>query len=126
VPPLSVDLAWILEVARRAGHQDAAPDDFGVPLAACYRHQVALMDRDIYSGPVNRAAALAHTLGRLQWLERSNMTVAIAVTVAYLRASGRDVKPGKEEIGALVDELRRDECTAASTATVLRSWPAEH
>jgi len=120
---LAVDLAWILEVAHRAGEQDPAPDDFGVPLSAVERHKAVLMEHDVYEGSVARAAALAHTLGRLRWLERSNMTVAVASAVAYLRAAGRDVKPGREEAGALVDELRREECTAASVAALLRDWP---
>jgi hypothetical protein len=87
-------------------------------------HKASLYGHDVYDTTVARAAALAHTLGRLRWLERSNMTVAIAVTVAYLQAAGRSVKPGRDEIGALVDEVRREDCTAASIAAVLRSWPA--
>jgi hypothetical protein len=121
---LVIDLSWILEVARRAGEDDPAPEDFGVPLAAVERHKAVLFERDVYDGSVPRAAALAHTLGCLTWLERSNMTVAVAVTVAYLQASGRAVKPGRDEVGALVAELRRDGCTAQSVAAVLRSWPA--
>ncbi|MDX2710118.1 fic family toxin-antitoxin system, toxin component [Streptomyces sp. PA03-6a] len=121
---LAIDLGWILEVARHAGQDDPAPEDFGVPLSAVDRHKAQLFDQDVYHGTLARAAALAHTLGRLRWLERSNMTVAVAVTVAYLQAAGRTVKPGREEIGALVDELRREDCTVRSVVTVLRSWPS--
>ncbi|MGW9211276.1 fic family toxin-antitoxin system, toxin component [Embleya sp. NPDC055664] len=121
---LAVDLTWILEIARLAGEQDPSPDDFGVPLAAVERHKAVLFDRDVYDGVHARAAALAHTLGRLNWLERSNMTVAVAVAVAYLQASGRPVKPGPEGITRLVDELRREDCSAHSVAALLRSWPA--
>jgi hypothetical protein len=121
---LAVDLTWILEVVRLAGDNDPSPDDFGVPLAAVERHQAVLFDQDVYSGVYARAAALAHTLGRLRWLERSNMTVAVAVTVGYLQAAGQTVKPGPDEIGGLVDELRREECTAHSLAALLRSWPS--
>lgn len=121
---LAVDLAWVLEVARTAGEADPAPEDFGVPVAAIARHKAALLDQDVYDGPYARAAALAHTLGRLRWLERSNMTVAVAAAVGYLQAAGRPVKPGRPELGALVQELRREECTVASVAAVLRAWPA--
>lgn len=120
---LAVDLAWLLEVSRLAGAGDPAPEDFGVPMAAVARHQALLLDQEVYPGTVTRAAALAHTLGRLRWLEHSNMTVAVAVTVAYLQAAGRAVKPGPEEIGALVDELRDEDCTAARVADILRAWP---
>ncbi|WP_331766024.1 fic family toxin-antitoxin system, toxin component [Embleya sp. NBC_00896] len=120
---LAVDLTWILEIARLAGEHDPSPDDFGVPLAAVERHKAILFDRDVYDGVHTRAAALAHTLGRLNWLEHSNMTVAVAAAVAYLQASGRPVKPGPEGISRLVDELRRDECSAQTVAALLRSWP---
>ena len=120
---LAIDMPWILEVARLAGAGDPAPDDFGVPMAAVARHQAALLDQDVYPGPVARAAALAHTLGRLRWLEKANMTVAVAVTVAYLHAAGRVVKPAQEDVTALVDELRDDACTAARVAALLRAWP---
>lgn len=123
-PALSVDLTWILEVARVAGDNDPSPDDFGVPLAAVERHRAVLFDQDVYGGACARAAALAHTLGRLCWLERSNMTVAVAVCVGYLQAAGRTVKPGPDEISGLVDELLREECTAKSVAALLRSWPS--
>jgi hypothetical protein len=122
--PLAIDLSWILEVARLAGQDDPAPEDFGVPVAAVERHRAVLFDQDVYAGDFARAAALGHTLGRLRWLERSHMTVAVAVTVGYLQAAGRPVKPGPEDMRALVDELRREECTAASVAAVLRGWPA--
>ncbi|MGW0629247.1 fic family toxin-antitoxin system, toxin component [Streptomyces sp. NPDC002758] len=119
---LAIDLGWIIEVARQAGADDPAPEDFGVPLSAVERHKAQLFEQDVYHGTFARAAALAHTLGRLRWLERSNMTVAVAVTLAYLEAVGRPVKVGRDEIGALVDELRKDECTAQSVAALLRSW----
>ncbi|MFF7211743.1 fic family toxin-antitoxin system, toxin component [Streptomyces sp. NPDC008238] len=121
---LAVDLSWILSVAAQAGEDDPAPDDFGVPLSAVERHKAQLFERDVYDGPVARAAALAHSLGRLRWLERSNMTVAVAVTVAYLQAAGRQVKPTWDEVRALVDELRDEACTVQSIAAVLRAWPA--
>ncbi|MFF7250302.1 fic family toxin-antitoxin system, toxin component [Embleya sp. NPDC008237] len=93
-----------------------------MPPAAVERHKAVLFDRDVYDGVHARAAALAHTLGRLNRLERSNMTVAVAV--AYLQASGRPVKPGPEGVTRLVDELRREDCGAQSVAALLRSWPA--
>ncbi|MFJ5221108.1 fic family toxin-antitoxin system, toxin component [Streptomyces sp. NPDC088354] len=120
---LAIDLGWILEVARNAGPDYPAPEDFGVPLSAVNRHKVQVFDQGVQCGTLSRAAALAHTLG-LRWLERSNMTVANAVAVAYLQAAGRTVKPGREEIGVLVDELRWEDCTVQSVVSVLRSWPS--
>ncbi|WP_049565325.1 hypothetical protein [Streptomyces sp. SBT349] len=119
---LHIDLTWILEVARRAGQDDPAPDDYGVPVAAVERHQAVLAGQDIYHGAYARAAALAHTLGRLQWLERSNLRVAVAVAHGYLTATGIDAKLTQNGVTALATELKRPESTAASVAAILRSW----
>ncbi|MFD5320673.1 fic family toxin-antitoxin system, toxin component [Streptomyces sp. NPDC127098] len=121
---LHVDLSWILEVARRAGQDDPAPDDYGVPIAAVERHRAVLAGQDVYHGAYARAAALAHTLGRLRWLERSNLRVAIAVAHGYLVASGIDAKLTQEGVTALATELKKDDATAASVAAVLRDWSA--
>ncbi|OPC77757.1 fic family toxin-antitoxin system, toxin component [Embleya scabrispora] len=118
----SVDLAWILEVAREAGERDPAPEDYGLPVAAVARHAAVLAGREVYSGPFVRAAALCQTLGRISWLERSNMTVAVAVAHGYLTACGIDTKLGRAEITALVTELRKDTCTVPDIAAVLRTW----
>lgn len=123
MPEVHIDVAWILQVAELAGVGDPAPDDLGVPLAACARHQGQLFDHPVYDGPYARAAALVHTLGRLRWLERSNLAVAAACGVMYLEASGISVKPAREEVSALRDLLQEQACTAARIAVLLRSWP---
>ncbi|MEC4019347.1 fic family toxin-antitoxin system, toxin component [Streptomyces sp. H27-D2] len=119
---LHVDLSWLLEVARRAGQDDPAPEDYGVPIAAVERHQAVLAGQDIYHGAYARAAALAHTLGRMRWLERSNLRVAVAVAHGYLIAAGVEVKLGQAEVTALATELTSRESTAASVAEVLKTW----
>lgn len=119
-----IDIAWILQVAELAGAADPAPDDYGVPIAACARHQAALLDRPVYDGPYARAAALVHTLGRCRWLERSNLAVAAATGVMYLEACGIAVKPTRDDAVALRDLLLDGQCTAARIAVLLRSWPA--
>lgn len=119
---VNVDLAWILEVAQRAGQDDPAIDDFGVPLAAVERCHAVLVGQDVYQGAYARAAALAHTLGRLRWLERSNVRVAVAVAHAYLITAGVPAKLDQQRVAALVAELRKDSCTAQSVAAVLKAW----
>ena len=119
---LHIDLSWILEVARRAGEDDPAPDDYGVAIAAVERHRAVLAGRDVYHGRYARAAALAHTLGRLRWLERSNLRVAVAVAHGYLTASGLETKLTQAGVSALAAELKKPESSAASVAEVLRGW----
>ncbi|MFF4248989.1 fic family toxin-antitoxin system, toxin component [Streptomyces sp. NPDC001822] len=119
---LHVDLSWILEVAERAGKRDPAPDDLGVPLAAVARHRAELLEQPVYGGPHARAAALVHTLGRCRWLERSNLTVACAVAVMYLNASGIAVDPDRDQLAALAADLYNPRSTAASIAERLRTW----
>ncbi|PBC70234.1 hypothetical protein BX265_7630 [Streptomyces sp. TLI_235] len=119
---LNVDLAWILEVAERAGVGDPAPVDYGVAIAAVERHRAVVAGHDVYDGPFARAAALAHTLGRLPWLERSNLRVAVAVAHGYLLATGVAVKLDQDRVSAVAGELRRPDSTAADLATALRTW----
>ncbi|MZE76797.1 hypothetical protein [Streptomyces xinghaiensis] len=120
---LHIDVPWILQVAELAGAGDPAPDDYGVPVAACARHRAELLEQPVYNGPYARAAALVHTLGRCRWLERSNLAVAAATGVMYLEASGVTVKPGHEDATALRDLLLDPTCTASQIAALLRSWP---
>ncbi|MFD9633929.1 fic family toxin-antitoxin system, toxin component [Streptomyces violascens] len=119
---VTIDLAWILEVAQRAGQDDPAIDDYGVPVAAVERYRAVLVGQDVYQGAYARAAALAHTLGRLHWLERSNLRVAVAVAHAYLIASGVPAKLDQRRVSALAAELKKDACTAHSVAAVLKTW----
>ncbi|MFI1969540.1 fic family toxin-antitoxin system, toxin component [Streptomyces cinnamoneus] len=119
---LHVDLSWLLEAARLSGNGDPAPEDYGVPIAAVERHKAVLAGQDVYHGVYARAGALVHTLGRLPWLERSNLRVAVGVAQGYLGASGIQVKLTQERVTALAIELKRPASTAASVAAVLRGW----
>lgn len=119
---LHIDLGWILEVAELAGQDDPAPIDYGVAIAAVERHRAVVAGQDVYDGSIARAAALTHTLGRLPWLERSNLRVAVAVAHGYLQASGVPVKLDQERVTALAVELRRPAATASDIAAVLRTW----
>ncbi|MGG8408177.1 fic family toxin-antitoxin system, toxin component [Streptomyces sp. 12297] len=119
---LHIDLSWILEAAERAGAQDPAPDDLGVPMAAVARHRAELLDLPVYDGPYARAAALVHTLGRCRWLESSNLTVACAVAVMYLNAGGIPATPTREQLADLAHELYDPQCSAARIADQLRTW----
>ncbi|MFQ6196780.1 fic family toxin-antitoxin system, toxin component [Streptomyces sp. NPDC000405] len=117
-----VDLSWLLDAARLNGKEDPAPEDYGVPIAAIERHRAVLAGQDVYNGAYARAAALAHTLGRLPWLERSNLRVAIGVAQGYLGASGFELKLTQQKVTALANELKKPESTAATVAAVLRTW----
>lgn len=119
--PVSLDLSWLWEVIDSAGAK-MAPGGLGMAIAAVAGHKATALGQHIYDGPYARAAALAYTLGRLRWLDRANMTVAVATTVAFLEAAGRPVKPGRGELAALVAELRREESTTETVAAVLRAW----
>jgi prophage maintenance system killer protein len=121
---VNVDLAWILEVAQRAGQNDPAIDDYGVAVAAVERHRAVLVGQDVYQGVYSKAAALAHTLGRMKWLERSNLRVAVAVAHAYLVTAGVPAKLDQTRVTALATELKKDDCTAKSVAAVLKTWAA--
>lgn len=120
-----VSLAWVLRVAEEATarHGDAQADDYGVPLAALSRAYAHALDTPVYGSVYARAAALCHTLGRLRWLERGNLAVAVAVTTGFLDLHGVRARPGKEEVRALHAHLQHSGCTAESVKVLLRSWP---
>jgi transposase-like protein len=61
-------------------------------------------------------------IGRLLWLERSNLRVAIAVAHGYLVASGLEAKLTQSGVTALANELKKPQSTAASVAAVLHEW----
>ncbi|MFI6289576.1 hypothetical protein ACIBCM_33385 [Streptomyces sp. NPDC051018] len=63
-----------------------------------------------------------HTLGRCRWLEWSNLTVASAVAVMYLNASGIPADPTRDRLATLARELNKPCCTAVPIAEQLRSW----
>ncbi|MEV8334315.1 fic family toxin-antitoxin system, toxin component [Streptomyces niveus] len=109
-------------MAREAGHGDPAPEDYGVAVAAVERHRAVLADQNVYDGTFARAAALTHTLGRLRWLERDNIRVAIAVAHGYLLLAGVSVKLDQDKVSAVAIELRNHECSAASVREILKTW----
>lgn len=80
------------------------------------------LPQDVCHGAFAEAAALAYSLGRMRWLERSNTRVAVAVAHAYLVAAGGASKLDQERETALVVELKKDSCTAQSVAAVLKAW----
>ncbi|WP_338117110.1 hypothetical protein [Streptomyces viridochromogenes] len=88
--------------AGGVGGADPAADDYGVPVAAVARHRGELLDTPVYDGAYARAAALIRSLGRCRcrcrWLGRSDLTVACAVTVVYLRARKIPVSPTREQL----------------------------
>ncbi|MDH6133414.1 prophage maintenance system killer protein [Kitasatospora sp. MAA4] len=119
---LHVDLPWVLTVTERAGLSDPAPLDYGVAVAAVERHRAVLAGQDVYGGAFARAAALTHTLGRLPWLERSNLRVAVAVAHGYLRDSGVPVTLDQDRAATLACALERPTGTATEIADILKSW----
>ncbi|MDT0541167.1 MULTISPECIES: hypothetical protein [Streptomyces] len=66
-----------------------------------------------------RAAGMA---AAQRLLERSNLTVACAVVVMYLNASGIPADPTREQLTALAHQLYDPRCTAAHIAEQLRTW----
>ncbi|MFD8799932.1 hypothetical protein [Streptomyces atroolivaceus] len=57
----------------------------------------------------------------MRWLEQSNLSVAWAVVVMYLEASGVSVAPTREQLSASAQELFDPKRTAARIAVHLRT-----
>lgn len=124
-PAPRVSIAWVLRVAEEATarHGDAQVDDYGVPVAALARAYATALGMTVYGSVYARAAALCHSLGRLRWLERGNLAVAVAVTAGFLDLHGVHARPSKDDIRALHAHLQHSNCTAESVMRLLRAWP---
>ncbi len=108
---LYIDVSWLLDVQEAAlDHEDMTVSDYSVLVAAVARHRtklptLAAADPDT----AWRAAALLHTIVRLEPLPHRNSLYAAFVAAQYMDQSGEGIDP---PYGALSDLIRkvRDGC----------------
>ncbi|MFE0645423.1 toxin Doc [Streptomyces sp. NPDC058877] len=120
---LHIDVPWLLDVQEQAVPEDVSVADYSALVAAVARHKTRIprpttADPD----PAWRAAALLHTLVRLQPLPHRNSLFACQVAAAYMHASGEGIDP---PYGAMVDLVRDVQAGKASVyqaADRVRTW----
>ncbi|MGW4725321.1 toxin Doc [Streptomyces sp. NPDC004291] len=120
---LHVDVPWLLDVQEQTVPEDVSVADYSALVATVARHKTRI-PRPITadSDPAWRAAALLHTLIRLQPLPYRNSLFACQVTAAYMHASDEGIDP---PYGAMVDLVRDVQAGNASVyqaADRIRTW----
>jgi hypothetical protein len=119
-----VVVPWLLDVQEAAlGHEDMTVSDYSALVAAVARHRtklptLAASDPD----PAWRAAALMHTIVRLEPLPHRNSLFAAFITAQYMDQSGEGIDPPYGALSDLVRKIRDTRLSVHAVADQLRSW----
>jgi hypothetical protein len=121
---LTIDVAWLLDVQEAAlAREDMSVSDYSALVAAVARHRtklptLAAADPD----PAWRAAALMHTIVRLEPLPHRNSLFAAFVAAQYMDQSGEGIDPPYGALSDLVRKIRDTRVGVPAVADQLRSW----
>lgn len=120
---LYIDVPWLLDVQEQAVPEDVSVADYSALVAAVARHKTRIprpttADPD----PAWRAAALLHTVVRLQPLPYRNSLYACQVTAAYMHASGEGIDPPYGAMVDLVRDIQAGKTCVYQAADRIRTW----
>ncbi len=121
---LYVDVSWLLDVQETAlGHDDLSVADYSALVAAVARHRtrlptLAAADPDA----AWRAAALMHTIVRLEPLPYRNSLYAAFIAAQYMDQSGEGIDPPYGALSDLVRKIRDTGIRIQDVAEQLRVW----
>jgi prophage maintenance system killer protein len=118
-----VDEVWLLRLAERIDG-DPQVNDLGPLFATVARHRARAMERDVYGSDWLKAAALLHTLARLDSLEHSNGQFAWLTTVGFLAVNGHHLEYPPKSAAALVMNTGAGLIGVQQIAVQLRQWVA--
>ncbi|GAQ50494.1 hypothetical protein [Streptomyces acidiscabies] len=121
---LYIDVSWLLDVQEAAlGPDDVSVTDYSALVAAVARHRTR-MPTLAASNPdaAWRAAALLHTITRLEPLPHRNSLFAAFVATQYLDQSGEGINPPYGALSDLIRKCRETRLTIYAVADTLRSW----
>ncbi|MCD7437377.1 toxin Doc [Streptomyces lincolnensis] len=122
--PLTIDVSWLLDVQETAlGHDDLTVSDYSALVAAVARHRtrlptLAAADPDA----AWRAAALMHTIVRLEPLPHRNSLYAAFIAAQYMDQSGEGIDPPYGALSDLVRKIRDTRVGVQAVADQLRAW----
>ncbi|GAB1340178.1 hypothetical protein ACE1SV_67680 [Streptomyces sp. E-15] len=121
---LHIDVSWLLDVQEAAlGHEDVTVTDYSALVAAVARHKTKLPTLET-ADPDSawRAAALLHTIVRLEPLPHRNSLFAAFVAAQYMDQSGEGIDPPYGALSELVRKVRDTRLSVYAVAEALRSW----
>ncbi|MFC8130264.1 toxin Doc [Streptomyces sp. NPDC057302] len=121
---LYVDVAWLLDVQEFAvAPEDMSVSDYSALVAAVARHKTKLPTLESADPDAAwRAAALLHTIVRLEPLPYRNSLYAAFVAAQYMDQSGEGIDPPYGALSDLVGKIRESRIGVYAVATQLRSW----
>ncbi|KOT48408.1 toxin Doc [Streptomyces rimosus subsp. rimosus] len=120
---MHIDVSWLLDVQEHATPEDVSVSDYSALVAAVARHKTRLptlasADPDA----AWRAAALLHTLARLEPLPHRNSLFAAIVAAQYMGQSGEGIDPPYGALSELVRAVREEGIKVPAIADRLRAW----
>ncbi|MET8829822.1 toxin Doc [Streptomyces sp. NPDC004610] len=121
---LHIDVSWLLDVQEAAlGQDDVTVSDYSALVAAVARHRTRMptlhaSDPD----PAWRAAALLHSIVRLEPLPHRNGLFAAFVAAQYMDQSGEGIDPPYGALSDLVRKVRDTRLSVYTVAEALRAW----
>lgn len=119
-----IDVAWLLDVQEAAlAREDMSVSDYSALVASVARHRTrmpTLADSD--PDAAWRAAALMHTIVRLEPLPHRNSLFAAFVAAQYMDQSGEGIDPPYGALSDLVRKIRDTRLGVLAVADQLRSW----
>lgn len=121
---LYIDVSWLLDVQDIAlGHDDVSVTDYSALVAAVARHRTR-MPTLAASNPdaAWRAAALLHTIVRLEPLPHRSSLFAAFVAGQYLDQCGEGIDPPYGALSDLIKKARGTRLSIYEIADALRSW----
>ncbi|WP_329167451.1 toxin Doc (plasmid) [Streptomyces sp. NBC_01717] len=120
---LYIDVPWLLDVQEQAVPEDVAVADYSALVAAVARHRTRI-PRPATAEPdaAWRAAALLHSLVRLQPLPYRNSLYACQVAAAYMHASGEGIDPPYGALVELVRGIQSGKAGVYQAGDRIRSW----
>jgi hypothetical protein len=121
---LHIDVSWLLDVQEAAlGHEDVTVTDYSALVAAVARHKTKMPTLETADPDAAwRAAALLHTIVRLEPLPHRNSLFAAFVAAQYMDQSGEGIDPPYGALSDLVRKVRDTRLSVYAVAEALRSW----
>ncbi|MEU4038846.1 toxin Doc [Streptomyces collinus] len=121
---LHIDVSWLLDVQEAAlGHEDVTVTDYSALVAAVARHKTKMPTLETADPDAAwRAAALLHTLVRLEPLPHRNSLFAAFVAAQYMDQSGEGIDPPYGALSDLVRKVRDTRLGVYAVAEALRGW----
>ncbi|GAA3104879.1 toxin Doc [Streptomyces rectiviolaceus] len=121
---LYVDVAWLLDVQEFAvTPEDMTVSDYSALVAAVARHKTKLPTLESADPDAAwRAAALLHTVVRLEPLPYRNSLYAAFVAAQYMDQSGEGIDPPYGALSDLVRKIRDSRISVYAVADQIRSW----